>query len=208
MACAEQIVVGDDHSVTSVLKLRLSVLTIAFGRRCLETPLSPDWAAYTVYRVIKDGGGGLMVQSRFTSVRKTIKASELMRVDMQFVYVKDKYSEHRATLKAKGTVMNILLAPIFEPSAFQALAADACAPPAKRRRRPLGIGEWSAAVVKQATSAQPPLRRASPAQATVESCELFVVPHVTHTGGILLIFPCFPKLFRTSVGDLPDRLGQ
>lgn len=41
MAGAEQIIVGDDHSVTAVLKLRLSELNIAFGRRGLETPLPP-----------------------------------------------------------------------------------------------------------------------------------------------------------------------
>lgn len=134
MAGTEQIVVGDDKGVTAVLKLRLCELNLSFGRRGLETPLPPDWAAHGVYNIILDGAN-LKVQNRFTSTIKVIKAPELKRVDKKLVYVHDNYSERRATLKAKGSIMNILLFPIFEPSAFHigGSAADATPPPKKRR---------------------------------------------------------------------------
>lgn len=164
MAGTEQIIVGDDQGVTAVLKLRLSELNLGFGRRGLETPLPPDWATHGVYRIVLESGGGLKVMNRFTNICKTIKAPELKRVDKRLVYVHDNFSERRATLKAKGSIMNILLYPIFEPAAFQgfASAADATPPPKRRRQGLLALADVSTGAASSRTllrnSAPPPVR--------------------------------------------------
>lgn len=102
MAGAEQIVVGEDQAVTAVLKLRLSELNIAFGRRGLETPLPPDWMANGVYRIILDGSSDPKIQNRFTQVIKAIRAPELKRVDKKLICIHDIFPSGGPPSRRKG----------------------------------------------------------------------------------------------------------